>query len=225
MSAISPAMRWTSASHHLSLVVSIAVIVLPMQRQASSNCPSSAWARAKHVKYSGIQTFSSRGLPDSDPGDQHFGRVSLWKELRAHAGNIRGYLRVMSTRSAISWPPSDGVSAHPHLQRAEGMFDYVHGLRVFVEASLNRFQHVLVLAARNRPLLAGCARGFTASIGPIAPKLLPVLFVGVWYFSFSPAGQRYTSLAERIQTLDSHQSANEERICAGQVYLLRAPKQ
>ena len=41
-SAISPAMRLTSASHHLSLVVSTAVIASPMQRQASSNWPSSA---------------------------------------------------------------------------------------------------------------------------------------------------------------------------------------
>ena len=41
-SAISPAMRWISASHHLSLVVSTAVIASPMQRQASSNWPSSA---------------------------------------------------------------------------------------------------------------------------------------------------------------------------------------
>ena len=41
-STISPAMRWMSASHHFSLVVSTAVIASPMQRQASSNWPRSA---------------------------------------------------------------------------------------------------------------------------------------------------------------------------------------
>jgi hypothetical protein len=53
-SAISPAMRWTSASGHLSLVFSIAVIASPMQRRASSNWPSSAWALAKYDKYNGV---------------------------------------------------------------------------------------------------------------------------------------------------------------------------
>src|SRR6202043_964063 len=46
ISAMSPATRWTSASHHFSLVVSTAVIASPMQRQASSNCPSSAWPQS-----------------------------------------------------------------------------------------------------------------------------------------------------------------------------------
>jgi signal transduction histidine kinase len=46
ISAISPAVRWISASQHFSLVVFAAVIASPTQRQASSNCPSSAWARA-----------------------------------------------------------------------------------------------------------------------------------------------------------------------------------
>jgi hypothetical protein len=55
ISAISPAVRWISASHHVSLVVSAAVIASPMQRQAASNCPSSAWARAKCGKKSGIR--------------------------------------------------------------------------------------------------------------------------------------------------------------------------
>jgi len=36
--------------------VSAAVIASPMQRQAASNCPSSAWARAKCGKRNGIQT-------------------------------------------------------------------------------------------------------------------------------------------------------------------------
>ena len=47
LSAISPAMRLTSASNHLSPVVSIAVIASPMHRQASSNRPRSAYALAK----------------------------------------------------------------------------------------------------------------------------------------------------------------------------------
>ena len=60
MSAILPAVRWISASHHFSLVVSIAVIASPMQRHASSNCPSSAWALAKYDKNNGIQNCCSR---------------------------------------------------------------------------------------------------------------------------------------------------------------------
>src|SRR5215469_10472969 len=47
ISAISPAMRLTSASHHLSPDVSNVVIASPMQCLASSNCPSCAWALAK----------------------------------------------------------------------------------------------------------------------------------------------------------------------------------
>src|SRR5215470_5966960 len=53
-SAISPAMRWTSASHHLSLAVSTAVIVSPMQRFAASNWPISALALARYDNHSGI---------------------------------------------------------------------------------------------------------------------------------------------------------------------------
>src|ERR1700738_5353669 len=41
-SAISPAVRWISASHNFSLAVSTAVIASPMQRQASSRFPMSA---------------------------------------------------------------------------------------------------------------------------------------------------------------------------------------
>src|ERR1700728_1794302 len=67
------------------------------------------------------------------------------------------------------------------------MFDRLptlpHGLGVSVEAALHRFHHVLMLPARDSAFLAGCAvrfeRTVTACIGPIAPELLPVLFVGV----------------------------------------------
>src|ERR1700677_2370139 len=58
-----------------------------------------------------------------------------------------------------------------------------HGLGVPVEATLHRFQHVLMFPARDPALLAGCAvrfqRTVAACIGPIAPEPLPVLFVGV----------------------------------------------
>ena len=43
-----------SASNHVSLVVSTAVIASPMQRQASSNWPSSAYALAKYDTCKGI---------------------------------------------------------------------------------------------------------------------------------------------------------------------------
>src|SRR5262249_19285186 len=46
-SAISPAMRTTSASYQRSFVVCTEVIASPMQRQASSNCASCAWALDK----------------------------------------------------------------------------------------------------------------------------------------------------------------------------------
>src|SRR5215470_19263060 len=50
-SAISPAMRLISASHHLSFAVSTAVIASPMQRQASSNWPRSKRDRSKSEIY------------------------------------------------------------------------------------------------------------------------------------------------------------------------------
>src|SRR6516164_4656427 len=55
-SAISPFMRLISASYHRSLVVSTAVIASPMQRQASSSWPSSAWALDKCAKKNGKYT-------------------------------------------------------------------------------------------------------------------------------------------------------------------------
>jgi hypothetical protein len=67
--------------------------------------------------------------------------------------------------------------SHACFHRAERMFDGLaplpHGLGVIVEAPLHLFQNVLMLPARNPPLLAGRAAGFectvTARIGPIAP--------------------------------------------------------
>src|ERR1700733_5459577 len=57
------------------------------------------------------------------------------------------------------------------------------GLRGLVGTLLHRLQHMLMLPSRNPPFLAGCAARFertvTAGVGPIAPKLLPILLVGV----------------------------------------------
>src|SRR5262249_13958756 len=53
-SEISPAIRLTSASHHLSLLFSIAVIASRMLLHASSKWRSSAWALAKCARYQGI---------------------------------------------------------------------------------------------------------------------------------------------------------------------------
>src|SRR5262249_52551480 len=53
-SAISPAMRLTSASHHLSLALSTAASASPMHRLASSNRPISALALVKYDSHNGI---------------------------------------------------------------------------------------------------------------------------------------------------------------------------
>ena len=76
---------------------------------------------------------------------------------------------------------------HPHLERAKGMFGglatLAHGLRILVEALLDGIQDMLMLPAGDASLHAGRAatleRTVAACIGPIAPQLLPVLFVGV----------------------------------------------
>src|SRR5580700_5026797 len=54
---------------------------------------------------------------------------------------------------------------------------------VVVEASLYLFQNMLMLPARDPPLLASCTANFECTVatrvGPIAPELPPSLFVGV----------------------------------------------
>src|SRR6516164_10581194 len=77
VSAISPAARFISASHHLSLVVSIVVIASLMQRQASLSWPSSALAFAKYDRCKGIQLV--------DPVDRYamIPKVSIWIALAA----------------------------------------------------------------------------------------------------------------------------------------------
>jgi transposase len=62
ISAIFPAVRWISASHQVSLVVSAAVIASLMERQAASNCLSSAWARPSAANRMAIKV----SLPFSD---------------------------------------------------------------------------------------------------------------------------------------------------------------
>src|ERR1700747_3642047 len=53
--AISPAIRSTSASHHLSFVVEIVAIASPTQCHALSICPRSAYALPRHAKYIALQ--------------------------------------------------------------------------------------------------------------------------------------------------------------------------
>src|SRR5262249_47483527 len=62
-SAISPFMRLISASNHPSFVVSPAVIASQIQRQASSNWPSSAWGQDKCDQKNGKYAL--------DPGDRY----------------------------------------------------------------------------------------------------------------------------------------------------------
>src|SRR5271155_1622120 len=52
---MSPAKRWMSASHQLSLDASLAAIASPMQRHASLNWPSLAWTCAKNDMCNGVQ--------------------------------------------------------------------------------------------------------------------------------------------------------------------------
>ena len=58
-----------------------------------------------------------------------------------------------------------------------------HGLRIFIEPLLHRFDNMLVLPSRNAALFARGAFGFdcaaAARIGPITPHLLPVFFSGI----------------------------------------------
>ena len=112
--------------------------------------------------------------PDAD--DVHNPGQIVGQDVQCHLGGDLGQALHQEVRCS-----------HSHLHRAKGVLHrfsaYPHSLRVVVEAPLNRFQHVLMLPARNPPLLAGRAarleRTVTADIGPVAPELLPVLFVGV----------------------------------------------
>src|SRR5271170_3506774 len=54
-STISPAIRWISASHQISLDALDAAIASPIQRLASSNWPSLAWTLAKNDMCNGVQ--------------------------------------------------------------------------------------------------------------------------------------------------------------------------
>ena len=53
-------LTYEPASDQVSLVVSAAVIASPMQCQAASNCPNSAWARAKCGKKNALPADDAR---------------------------------------------------------------------------------------------------------------------------------------------------------------------
>jgi hypothetical protein len=107
-----------------------------------------------------------RGDQRSDPDDVHHPGRIIGEDREGHLG---GYL----------WERFGQEMRRPHagFHRAERVFDgfppLPHGQGIVVEAPLHFFQHVLMLPARNPPLLAGCAASFectvTARIGPIAP--------------------------------------------------------
>ena len=111
-----------------------------------------------------------------DPEDIHDAGQIIGEDREGHFG---GYLRERFGQEVRR--------SHAGFHRPERMFDCLpplpHGLRVVVEAPLHLFQHMLMLPARNPPLLAGRTAGFertvAARIGPIAPQLLPSLLVGV----------------------------------------------
>src|SRR5580692_4214562 len=117
-----------------------------------------------------------RGDQRLDPDDVHYPGQIIGENREGHLG---GYF----------WKRFCEEVRRPHagFHRAERMFDCLaplpHGQGIVVEAPLHFFQHVLMLPARNPPLLAGCAASFectvAARIGPIAPQLLAVLLVGV----------------------------------------------
>jgi hypothetical protein len=101
-----------------------------------------------------------------DPDDVHDPGQIIGEDREGHLG---GYF----------WERFGQEVRRPHagFHRSERMFDRLpplpHGMRVVVEASLCLLQHMLVLPARNPPLLASRAASFectvTARIGPIAP--------------------------------------------------------
>ena len=120
------------------------------------------------------------GLDRRDEGfhaeDVHGPREIVGEHVQGHlGGNLRQALHQEVRRS------------HSHLQRAKGMLGRLatqaHGLRVLVEALLDSLQYMLMLPARDPPLLAGCAAWLehtvAACICPIAPQFLAVLLVGV----------------------------------------------
>src|SRR5262245_62476164 len=84
-----------------------------------------------------------------------------------------------------------------------GLAALAHGLRVFVQALLYGLQHMLMLPARDPPLLASRAarlkRTVAARIGPIPPQLLPVLLVRVVVLQLF-AGR---AIANRMTTTES----------------------
>jgi hypothetical protein len=106
-----------------------------------------------------------RGYQRLDPDDVHDSCQIVGQNRKCHLG---GYL----------WKRfgQEVRRAHAGFHRTERMFDCLsplpHGLGVVVEASLRLFQNVLMLPARDPPLLTSCTASFecaaSADISPIA---------------------------------------------------------
>jgi hypothetical protein len=82
------------------------------------------------------------------------------------------YRHVPSHRCGTSFCTLFGRrSRHPHLQRAKGML-LAHRVRIPIEALLYGLQQMLMLPARDPPLLAGRAALFDSAaltgVGPVA---------------------------------------------------------
>jgi hypothetical protein len=84
----------------------------------------------------------------------------------------------MTSQSSVTWSLRSQMcgGAHPHLQRAKGMLGRLatlaHRVRVLIEALLYGLQQMLMLPARDPPLLASRATLFNSAaltgIGPVA---------------------------------------------------------
>ena len=112
LSAISPAMRLTSASNHLSLVVSIMLIASSMHRQASSSWPSSAWASAKYDNHDGNRYVA--------PVDRHavIPEVIIWTASEALPVRLRSQPRPNIPKAFHNAAPFSSASATSSSTRA-----------------------------------------------------------------------------------------------------------
>ena len=105
-----------------------------------------------------------RGDQRLDPDDVHYPGQIIGENREGHLG---GYF----------WKRFCEEVRRPHagFHRAEWMFDGLaplpHGQGIVVEAPLHFFQHVLMLPARNPPLLAGCAASFECTVAAYRARL------------------------------------------------------
>src|SRR4029077_17143438 len=134
---------------------------------------SGDWSRARDVP---PWLCPDRGHQRLRTHDVHHAGEVVSEYVQCHlGGNLRQALHQEVRRS------------HSHLQRAKGMLGRLatqaHGLRVLVEALLDSLQYMLMLPARDPPLLAGCAARLEHTVAacscPIAPQFLAVLLVRV----------------------------------------------